>query len=106
MSEQKNIYGLISKHRSELMGVAIIIVMLFHLDFNIDRFPFSLINYPITICGSIGVDIFLLVSGFGLYLSLQQNNDFISYFKKRLIRILPAYYPVISVCMTTRDFRS
>lgn len=97
MSEQKNIYGLISKHRSELMGVAIIIVMLFHLDFNIDRFPFSLINYPITICGSIGVDIFLLVSGFGLYLSLQKNNDFISYFKKRLIRILPAYYPVISV---------
>lgn len=62
----------ISKYRSELMGVATILIFVVH---SYDRgvvMPASIK----TICalGSLGVDIFLLVSGFGLWYSLSKTG--------------------------------
>jgi peptidoglycan/LPS O-acetylase OafA/YrhL len=42
--------------------------------------------------GFAGVDIFMLVSGFGLYFSLDNNNNIKDYYRKRLLRICPTYY--------------
>ena len=83
-------FQLLSKHRSALMGVAMLWVMSFHLS------PFR--TY-LPIIGSIsnigygGVDIFLFLSGYGLYFSLSKKNFSISkYYKKRFFRIFPEFW--------------
>lgn len=63
--------------RMELMGFAIILIMLFHLGV----LPF----------GECGVDIFLFLSGFSMYHSLSRNDNIVKFYRKRLLRILPAY---------------
>lgn len=76
----------ISKYRTQIMGAAMIWVMWFHsasyyegiLDFIHD-------------IGFYGVDVFLLVSGLGLYFSLRKSKSIGEFYKKRAVRILPAY---------------
>lgn len=77
----------ISKYRSKLMGWAIVWIMMLHFTFiNIKPLGF------IAQYGFAGVDIFMLVSGFGLYFSLDQNSKIHSYFRRRVIRIFTTYY--------------
>jgi peptidoglycan/LPS O-acetylase OafA/YrhL len=42
--------------------------------------------------GFAGVDIFMMVSGLGLYYSLDKNCNILQFYKKRFIRIFPTYY--------------
>ena len=80
-------YSDISTYRSELMGWAIIWIMMLHFTFNQIK-PLGFIAQY----GFAGVEIFLFVSGFGLYFSLDNDNSTICFYKKRLIRIFPTYY--------------
>lgn len=73
----KNLY-LLSKFRGELMGVAIILIMIFHCG-------------ALSI-GRIGVETFVLLSGVGLYFSLSKDSNPRKFFRKRLLRILPTYF--------------
>lgn len=41
-----------------------------------------------------GVDVFLFLSGIGIYLSLNKDFNIKSFYKKRILRILPAYMPM------------
>ena len=80
---------LLSKHRSAVMGVAIIWVIMFHIPYK-PEVPglqqFMTIGYG-------GVDIFLLLSGFGLSFSLSKPNISLSqYYKSRACRILPEFW--------------
>lgn len=93
---------LISKYRSELMGIAIIWVILYHLILAQDSpYSFGFLN---TILGNGygGVDFFLYLSGFGLVRSwnkcLQQNQSHaINFFyKRRILRLAPTY---IFICI-------
>jgi peptidoglycan/LPS O-acetylase OafA/YrhL len=43
------------------------------------------------------VDIFLFLSGFGIFRSLQRNSDPLRFLSRRMSRILPAYLPFIVV---------
>lgn len=88
-------YGLLSRYRSELMGLAMLWVMLFHayrLRFGVpplDGFKAA---------GFAGVDIFLLLSGMGLYVSLSRTllgGRLSVYYGRRVSRILPAYWLVM-----------
>ena len=47
-------------------------------------------------CGAGGVDIFVFASGGGCYHSLTRHYDPIAFLKKRIIRILPSYYVVLT----------
>ena len=67
----------VESFRTELMGFAIILIMLFHLGI----LPF----------GECGVDIFLFLSGFSMYHSLKKNPSINHFYNRRLIRILPTY---------------
>lgn len=83
-------FSQISLHRSSLMGLAILMVVLYHTRLKI---PFvSHIGYY----GYWGVDIFLIASGFGIFYSLEKHKNLKEYFFKRLIRIVPAYWIVVS----------
>lgn len=84
-------YSILSKYRSELMGLAILWVLFSHT---------SLIIYAPIISGVKdigygGVDIFLMVSGMGLYYSFSNDQNICRFYKRRLKRILPTYLPVV-----------
>lgn len=78
----------ISICRSALMGIAILWVVFYHFGFHIPGIK-HLMRY-----GYAGVDIFMFLSGFGLYYSLNRNGNLWSYYKKRLIRIFPSYFVI------------
>jgi len=87
----------ISKYRSELMGVATILIFVVHSNDRGVVMPASIK----TICalGSLGVDIFLLVSGLGLWYSLSKTGGGINWYYRRYIRILVPY--LLIVCPIT-----
>lgn len=81
--------SLISKYRNSLMGVAILWIMMFHLPLR----PKIPILDDIFNIGYGGVDVFLFLSGFGLYFSLSKKEISLSqYYKKRFCRILPEFW--------------
>lgn len=82
---------LLSKHRSFVMGIAILWVMWFHTDIT-SSIPFITFFREI---GYGGVDLFILLSGIGAFFSLQKNSSSASFMKRRALRIMPSYYPFI-----------
>lgn len=81
--------NLLSKYRTQLMGVATIMVILCHAP-----------NYGVEMSGSsrkilgfggIGGDIFLLLSGIGCYYSLSKGFTIKEWYKKRFVRIFVPY---------------
>ena len=86
-------YSLLSKYRSELMGVAMLWVMFFHaFDLNMGH---PLLEW-FRAAGFGGVDIFILLSSMGLAMSLsRREQDYSSFMARRAGRILPAYYIVM-----------
>ncbi len=87
------------------MGVAIIMIMFCHLDIAQEHNGVSitsLAGYLQVL--TVGVDIFMLVSGLGLYYSYTKNP--ISYFrfeKKRILRVLPWYLVIAGVTYFVYD---
>ena len=81
----KRIIDNIYLYKTEMMGVAILILMIFHT--SIPNFG-GLKNLL-----EIGVDIFLFLGGFTCAISYDKcgSNNFMLYFKKRIWRILPPY---------------
>ena len=90
-------YDRISRYKSALMGIMILIVVYGHLLY----YHSGLQNYQdlnITEWYTVGsVDIFLFLSGFGIYHSLRKNADPLRFMERRLGRLLPSYLPFILV---------
>lgn len=89
-------YKDISDSRGRIMGVAIIWILLFHLDGRFlvyGYFPgfLSQISAFLFDQGSIGVELFLLCSGFGLCFSFRKDSDVLKFYSKRAKRILPEF---------------
>lgn len=85
----------ISENRTFIMGFAILCIMFCHntVKWNYIAEPW-LITSNLAQCG---VDIFLFLSGFGLYYSYSEQGDYLSFVKRRLIKILPTYLIIITV---------
>ena len=81
--------GNISRFRAEQMGAAMLFVILFHVA--LDRGdPF----YGLRRCGNVGVDIFLFLSGVGLWFSWVKTPDVRRFYCRRLLRIVPTWLVV------------
>lgn len=90
MKALKMDWSVTGKCRSELFGIAILAVLCIHS--NEFYWPPSLnIVVKILSQGSIGVDIFLFLSGMGLYYSLRKDENIVEFYKRRILRILPIY---------------
>lgn len=76
----------ISKYRGELMGIAMLFVILFHVGLPRDDAFFGLRRM-----GNIGVDYFLFLSGMGLWFSWKKNPGTFRFIARRLTRIYPAW---------------
>lgn len=87
-------YDVFSKYRNILMGFSTLSVLFFHYtdDLRIYEYNFDgilkLFNIYIS---SSGVDIFLFLSGLGLYYAWKKNSDYKSFISKRFKRILIPY---------------
>lgn len=86
----------LSAYRKELMGVAAILILFCHAPGNSVMMP-ALIG-KILSYGNVGVDMFLLLSGMGLFYSLSNKpvkTSLISWYTKRFIRILIPYWLIL-----------
>ena len=90
-------YQRISKYKSHLMGLAVMVVVYGHLLY----YHSGLMNYEdlnFTIWYTLGsVEMFMFVSGFGIYQSLLKNRDAFRFYQRRLSRLYPTYLPVMIV---------
>lgn len=77
----------LSTYRAELMGWSIIWIMMLHFRF-ITLKPLGFIAQY----GFAGVEIFMFVSGLGLYYSLAKGPSLPAFYLKRFRRIFPTYY--------------
>lgn len=86
-------YAVLSKYRSELMGLAMLWVMLFHAwDLDLLLPPLNWLRAS----GFGGVDIFILLSAMGLSMSLNRKEQkFGPFMARRAARLLPSYFAVM-----------
>lgn len=98
-------FNWISKYRNELFGLAMLSIMFHHFCENywqavVDGTVISakigikgsfFLGYH-TYVGSIGVEIFLFLSGMGLYYSYHKNPDLKRFYLRRMHRILVPYF--------------
>ena len=82
--------------RDEIKGAAILWVVFFHAQLRLGG-----LLYDVQKIGYGGVDMFLFLSGFGLYHSLSRDADAGRYLLRRARRLLPAYLPfcVVWLCV-------
>lgn len=105
------------KYKLELMGISIVWIMLFHSSIQApDNMFLRAIWYLfVSFGGGIGVDAFLILSGFGITYSCLKREvsgrkeSWRSYYKRRFMRIIPAYFIVASMyyilsCCTVHEF--
>ena len=82
----------ISRYRGELMGAAMLFIMLFHVSL-----PRNDLFFGLRRMGNIGVDMFLFLSGIGLWFSWIKKSSARHFFTKRYLRIYPAW--LIMACL-------
>lgn len=82
----------ISRFRGALMGIAMLIIILFHVDLARSDMFFGLRRM-----GNLGVDMFLFLSGIGLWFSWMKTPSYRNFYFRRLIRIYPAW--LIIACL-------
>ena len=82
----------ISRFRGELMGLAMLFIILFHVWVRRDD-PF----FGLHRCGNVGVDIFLFLSGVGLWFAWTRNPGLRRFYTRRFARIFPAWF--IMACL-------
>ena len=88
--------------RNELFGFSIISVILFHFCEDVCSAKLggaaeTAATVYNSVIGSNGVEIFLFLSGMGLFYSLSSDSNIRSFYRKRLLRILPVYLLLGSV---------
>ncbi len=93
----------LSSNRTQLMGVAALLIIMCHMNI----YPILMPEILAHVCcyGMWGVDMFLFLSGIGLYYSLSKKtlsnkNYYLSFYKKRFFRIFVPYFMVyIPYCL-------
>ena len=109
-------WSIFSKNRKYLMGLAITIVIVFHWcenfklllgDTNYTAMFSHIVSFAISKIvwiGACGVEIFLFLSGIGLYFSFTKNSDLKAFYTKRLIAILIPYFIIAVPYLLWQDF--
>lgn len=109
MTDTRKTFNLfsISEARNVLFGLATLWIGLFHSDnltmaqytdnqFLIDAFRF----FKGT--GNVGVDMFLFLSGIGLFFSFSKDSRVLTFWKKRLMRVLPSAFLIATFYVSFR----
>jgi len=97
-----NFINALSLSRLPLLGIAVFLIILFHANIPApdNQFLRILWNIFCNYSGGVGVSLFFLFSGFGLFISTFKDKNKITpkrifqFYLKRIVRILPAYFIV------------
>ena len=97
----------ISRQRGVLMGIATLLIVLYHSYFSIPSVAslgtvsagIALLLNTIHAHSDVGVELFLLLSGIGLYRSFRQDSHILRFYQKRAVRILPPFL-IVSILWT------
>lgn len=92
--QQNLTYDIFSKNRALLMGLASISVLLFHYTDDARNYKYGfdgLIRFYNNFVSSSGVEVFLFLSGIGLYYSWKKNPHYSDFITKRFKRIFIPY---------------
>ena len=86
----------ISKYRNEIFGIAIISVIIFHYCSDaLKKLPVgtlrNLFETYYYVIGALGVEVFIFLSGMGLFFAMKKNPSTLNFYIRRLERILIAY---------------
>ncbi len=88
----------ISKYRTVIFGISIISIILFHYcEDYVSAFQKGNVDSNLIIFGyykcisSIGVEVFLFLSGLGLFYSMSNNSNLIRFYEKRVKRLVIPY---------------
>ncbi len=79
----------ISEHRTELMGLATLMIIVCHGPANGVQMP--PLAEKVVRWGGLGVDVFLFLSGIGMFFSLQKKHNLLDWYRHRYLRILIPY---------------
>ncbi|MBR3402409.1 MAG: acyltransferase [Parasporobacterium sp.] len=94
METNQSPYALLSRYRSVLMGIAILLIVWYHSSFQFDFVSFEPLRLSLAFLKELcycGVDIFMFLSGMGIWSSLEKNS--ISQFaRNRFRKILPIWW--------------
>lgn len=98
-------WNMLSRYRSQLSGIAILWIMIFHIVEikSTKLFGFFDYTYGFLVNGNIGVEIFLLLSGLGLYYSYSRNENMMEFYCKRMKRIFLPYLIISGVFFFFND---
>lgn len=101
----------LSKYRGELFGFSILSILLVHYTRDVDASKAAVsflergfTKYYRDVIGSQGVDIFIFLSGMGLYFAMQKTKSMYAFYKKRLLRVLVPYLLSMPVFLFIMDF--
>lgn len=84
---------LLSKYRTQLMGVAALLIILCHApQYGVD---IQGVSRKLLVFGNIGVDVFLFLSGMGCWFSLTKSPNYFPWLKRRFLRIFIPYTIVL-----------
>lgn len=78
------------------MGWGILLVLFRHCDEFIWPKNFELFLKHIVPLGNVGVELFLFVSGIGLFYSIQKNS-IVDFYKRRFLRVIPEYILITGI---------
>lgn len=81
----------ISEYRAELMAISMFAILLTHLKAS---FGVYALDRVALLCQG-GVDVFLFLSGFGLYYSGMKSDNPLLFYSKRFKRIFPSFWVVM-----------
>ena len=99
-------YDLVSKYRAMLMGLAIVGVILCHWKLTMSDHGVRPNHLSIILnhFGAVGLELFMFVSGFGLYYSYQKHRpSYGDFMKKRVLRVLPDYLVIGGITWIITD---
>lgn len=97
-------YQIFSKYRTELMAFSIIGILFCHLNSDFLRAGLSSPSYArVLALGNCGVDIFIFLSGYGLFFSFNNDSKLNHFYKKRIVKIIPKYIILGSIFWLAKD---
>jgi len=91
-----------SQGRLTVMGIATLMIAWFHSNVNV---PEGSLIQLWKLTGDLGVDMFLLASGMGVYLSLEKRSEFRGFMANRLRRVLPVFLIATIPWFLYQEFR-
>lgn len=96
MFPKKSIYQQLTETRYVLFAIACIWIFFRHT-FYYNQYTYGIVLDSIIQIGDCGVDIFMFLSGYGLFFSYNKNPNLYNFYRKRIWRIIP----IITILLIT-----